>query len=132
MTRAPFAEVVGPSSEANQAIIAEFELGRVPGEFHHADHVRVAFAYVAELPLLEALARFPEALRRFALSKGKPQLLPPDHYVGLFALDPRTPVANCSGAIRLCRIIGRILGAQLRLAGMEGRHPGALLHPSCA
>lgn len=57
-----------------QTLIAEFEQGRAPGDFHHADHVRVAFAYVAEFPLLEAMARFSAALQRFALSKGKPHL----------------------------------------------------------
>jgi hypothetical protein len=58
----------------NHDAISEFEQGRVPGDFHHADHLRVAFAYVAELPLLEAVARFSAALRRFALARGKPNL----------------------------------------------------------
>lgn len=58
----------------NQALVAEFERGRAPGAFHHADHVRVALAYVAELPLLEAIAKFSAALERFALSQGKPHL----------------------------------------------------------
>jgi hypothetical protein len=58
----------------NQMPIADFEQGRVPGVFHHADHVRVAFAYVSEFPLLEAIAKFSAALRRFALAKGEPQL----------------------------------------------------------
>jgi hypothetical protein len=61
-------------STANQELIREFEQGRAPGEFHHADHVRVALAYVSEMPLIEAIARFSEALKRFALSKGKPNL----------------------------------------------------------
>lgn len=59
---------------ANRALISEFELGRAPGDFHHADHMRVAFAYVAEFPLLEAISGFSHALKRFALSKGKPHL----------------------------------------------------------
>ncbi len=58
----------------NQVLICEFEQGRTPGAFHHADHVRVAFAYVSELSLLDAIARFSAALKRFALSKGKPNL----------------------------------------------------------
>ena len=57
----------------NQALISEFEQGRAPGAFHHADHVRVAFAYVSEFPF-EAIAKFSEALKRFAISKGKPNL----------------------------------------------------------
>jgi hypothetical protein len=55
----------------NRALVADFERGCVPGDFHHADHVRVAFAYVSEFPLLEAIAKFSAALERFALSKGK-------------------------------------------------------------
>jgi hypothetical protein len=58
----------------NQVLISEFEQGRAPGAFHHADHVRVAFAYVSELPLLDAMANFSAALKRFALSQGKPNL----------------------------------------------------------
>jgi hypothetical protein len=59
---------------ANQALIAAFEQGSAPGAFHHADHVRVAFAYVSELPILDAIARFSAALKRFAQAKGKPNL----------------------------------------------------------
>jgi hypothetical protein len=58
----------------NQRLISEFESGRVPGEFHHKDHVRVAFAYVIELPLPEAIARFSAALQRFAAARGKANL----------------------------------------------------------
>ena len=62
------------SDNANRALISEFEQGRAPGDFHHADHVRVAFAYVAEFPLLHAIERFSAALKRFALARGKPNL----------------------------------------------------------
>lgn len=58
----------------NSALIAAFEQGNAPGAFHHADHVRVAFAYVSELPILDAIAKFSAALKRFALTKGKPNL----------------------------------------------------------
>ena len=58
----------------NEDLIRDFELGRAPGAFHHADHVRVAFAYVSEMTLAEALAKFPAALRRFAQAQGKPNL----------------------------------------------------------
>jgi hypothetical protein len=56
------------------SLIEEFEQGRAPAGFHHADHVRVAFAYVAQYPFLEAVARFCAALKRFANAHGKPQL----------------------------------------------------------
>jgi hypothetical protein len=36
--------------------------------------MRVAFSYVSEFPMLEALAKFSAALKRFAISKGKPNL----------------------------------------------------------
>jgi hypothetical protein len=59
----------------DQEIIERFEQGRPPGEaFHHADHVRVAFAYLGRYPLLQALERFSGALKRFALAHGKPGL----------------------------------------------------------
>jgi len=58
----------------NEALVSEFEQGRAPGEFHHADHVRVAFAYISQFPFLEAIEKFPAALKRFAVSKGKPNL----------------------------------------------------------
>src|SRR6266478_4149650 len=59
----------------DEELITQFESGSVPAaEFHHADHVRVAFAYVSRYPLLQALERFSTALRRFAASQGKPNL----------------------------------------------------------
>ena len=44
------------------------------GEFHHRDHVRVAWGYLRESPLLVAIERFTSALKRFATAKGSPQL----------------------------------------------------------
>ena len=59
----------------NEEIIGVFEQGLAPGgEFHHADHIRVAFAYVSQYSVLEALEKFSDALRRFAVARGKPQL----------------------------------------------------------
>jgi hypothetical protein len=59
----------------NQEIIEAFEQSRAPeGSFHHADHIRVAFAYLSQYPVLEALQRFSDALRRFATAQGKPNL----------------------------------------------------------
>jgi hypothetical protein len=58
----------------NAEVVAAFEQGRAPGPFHHSDHVRVAFAYVTEYPLLEAITKFSAALRRFASAQGKPGL----------------------------------------------------------
>lgn len=56
-------------------LIAQFEQGSLPQEkFHHADHVRLAFAYLRTHSLLEALEKFPAALQRFARLNGKPNL----------------------------------------------------------
>src|SRR5579864_738829 len=42
----------------NQEFIVAFEADMVPGEsFHHADHVRLAFAYLSEYPAHEALEK---------------------------------------------------------------------------
>ena len=42
--------------------------------FHHEEHVRVAFLYLARYPALQALERFSSALRRFAEAHGKSML----------------------------------------------------------
>ena len=43
-------------------------------DFHHADHVRLAFAYLCLFPPLEALHKFTAALKRFAAAVGKANL----------------------------------------------------------
>ncbi len=59
----------------NEEIIQEFEQGRAPGEsFHHADHIRVAFAYLSQYSVLDALQKFCAALQRFAAAQRKPHL----------------------------------------------------------
>jgi hypothetical protein len=54
--------------------IQRFESDTLDGEFRHADHVRLAFAYLCEYPPLEALNRFCVALKRYAAARGKTQL----------------------------------------------------------
>jgi hypothetical protein len=55
--------------------IARFEDGTLPGEnFHHRDHVRMAWLYLSRYPLLEAVVKFSDALKRFATAHGKPNL----------------------------------------------------------
>lgn len=58
----------------NIEMIQRFESDTLDGEFHHADHVRLAFAYLCEHAPLEALARFSIALKRYAAARGKTQL----------------------------------------------------------
>jgi len=59
---------------SNAELIDQFETDTVPGEFHHADHVRLAFAYLCEYPPLRALEKFATALQRYAAARGKVQL----------------------------------------------------------
>ena len=59
----------------DQELIQRFEDGTLPNEcFHHREHVRVAFLYLTAYPVLEALQKFSDALRKFAGIHGKPQL----------------------------------------------------------
>ena len=59
----------------NEQIIHCFETNAIPEHsFHHADHVRLAFAYLATYPPLQALENFSAALKRFATARGKSQL----------------------------------------------------------
>lgn len=58
----------------NQGFIRCFESDTLAGEFHHTDHVRLAFAYLSEYAPLQALERFCLALKRYAAARGKAQL----------------------------------------------------------
>jgi hypothetical protein len=59
----------------DQELIAQFEDGTLPAEqFHHREHVRAAFLYLAKYPIVDALQGFSKALRRFAEVHAKPQL----------------------------------------------------------
>lgn len=52
-------------------LIRRFEDGTLPStEFHHRDHVRLAWLYLKEEPVLGALTRFTEGLKRFAARHG--------------------------------------------------------------
>ena len=42
--------------------------------FHHRDHVRLAWIYLRQMPLIDALVRFTESLKRFANHNGVPNL----------------------------------------------------------
>lgn len=53
--------------------IAAFEALEVE-DFHHADHIRLAWSYLRAVPLLGAIERFSTSLKRFATHHGKPEL----------------------------------------------------------
>ena len=60
---------------SNEELIEQFETGATANEgFRHADHVRLAFAYLSCFPVLQALDKFATALQRLAAACGKPQL----------------------------------------------------------
>ena len=53
-------------------LIIAFEQGAISNQdFHHADHVQVAYLYLSRFPPLEAVRRFSEGLRNFAARSGK-------------------------------------------------------------
>ena len=54
-------------------LIRAFESGGIK-DFHHADHVRLAFAYLKQYPALQGLEKFVASLKHFAATHGKPQL----------------------------------------------------------
>jgi hypothetical protein len=45
-----------------------------PETFSHHEHVRLAWTYLCDLPLIDALRAFPANLKRFAASIGKPDV----------------------------------------------------------
>jgi hypothetical protein len=64
-----------PPELTDDQLIAQFESAAIPPDsFHHADHVRLAFAYLRQYPILEALEKFPAALQQFARQNGRPNL----------------------------------------------------------
>lgn len=59
----------------DREFVEAFEACTIAGtDFHHADHVRLAWAYLREHPLLTAIDRFASSLRRFATHNGVPGL----------------------------------------------------------
>lgn len=59
----------------DQEFANAFEGCEIAGDnFHHRDHVRLAWVYLREMTLLDALKRFTESLKRFAIHNGVPNL----------------------------------------------------------
>lgn len=59
----------------DQELLRSFEACTLTAEaFHHRDHVRVAWLYLRQGTLLQALDRFVTGLQRFAAHHGKPGL----------------------------------------------------------
>jgi hypothetical protein len=54
-------------------LVAGFENGTAD-TFTHENHIRVAWLYLQEAPLIQALDRFRQGAMTLAKSKGKPQI----------------------------------------------------------
>ena len=55
----------------DRQLVDSFESLTYPADdFHHREHVRLGWIYLRDHPLLEALARFAESLKRFATHHG--------------------------------------------------------------
>ncbi len=62
-------------NELNRELIRAFESHRITNhEFHHRDHVRMAWTYLQEYGFPAGAQRFVDALQRFAAANGTPQL----------------------------------------------------------
>jgi len=60
-------------SDDDRRFLCDFEATAIePDDFHHRDHLRAAWAAVATYPLLEAMARYVEAIKRLAARAGSP------------------------------------------------------------
>ncbi len=83
---------------SNEELIRRFESDEVgEGGFHHADHVRLGFAYLSQYPTLQALEKFSSALKRFAAAHGKAQLYHETiTFAYLFLIRER--MSGCEGA----------------------------------
>ncbi len=106
----------------DQQLIDQFESGTIQPElFHHADHVRLAFAYLSRNPPLQALEKFTGALRKYAAAHGKPNLYHETITHAYFFLIRerivRTEVFQ----------LGRIRASKRRSSAVERWHPEALL-----
>jgi hypothetical protein len=56
----------------DDAFISRFESGAIqPADFHHADHVRLAFSYLKSHSVIESIRRFSASLKQFAEMHGK-------------------------------------------------------------
>lgn len=58
---------------SDEQLISEFKAGTLE-PFHHSDHVRMAWLYLQNAPVLEAMANFTADLKQFAIARGAPNL----------------------------------------------------------
>ena len=83
----------------DEELLSKFEDTSLPlSNFHHEEHVRVAFLYLRRYPLLDVLARFPASLQRYAAAHGKNGLYHQTiSWAFLFIVNERTSAAGAAG-----------------------------------
>jgi 2'-5' RNA ligase len=58
----------------DEEFVEAFESCRLPAaQFHHADHIRLAWIYLRKMDEPEAVQRMAESIRRFAAQNGLPE-----------------------------------------------------------
>lgn len=66
---------LGTAHLSDEALVEEFESCRLPtAEFHHADHIRLAWIYLGQVPEAEATLRIEQSIRRYAAHNNIPHL----------------------------------------------------------
>ena len=84
-----------PGEADEAAFLRSFEDCTLPAaRFRHEDHVRLAWLMLGEADLPEALRRFWEGLKRYAVVPGQARPLPRDHHRRLPAAHPRAAGAG--------------------------------------
>ncbi|HEV3219933.1 MAG TPA: hypothetical protein VGZ48_09190 [Candidatus Acidoferrales bacterium] len=58
---------------SDEELVRRIEDCTLEAEFHHADHIRLAWIYLRMLPEAEAAQRMASTLRRYSAHKGKPE-----------------------------------------------------------
>jgi hypothetical protein len=65
---------LGTATLDDDALVEAFESCRLPGsQFHHSDHIRLAWIYLGRMSEEEASARIEQSIRRFAAHNGASQ-----------------------------------------------------------
>jgi hypothetical protein len=59
-------------SDSHDELLRQFEDCSLPFDrFRHSMHIQIAFLYLRRHPVLDVLARFPQALKRYAATHGQ-------------------------------------------------------------
>ncbi len=57
----------------DEDLVCKIENCTLEAEFHHADHIRLAWIYLRMMPAVEAEERMTGTLRRYSAHRGKPE-----------------------------------------------------------